>query len=211
MPVISILNQKGGSGKTTIAINLARSYQLMGHSVLLVDSDRQGSARDWHSADENNPLSLLILDNANIEKDIKLVIGQYDYIIIDGSPQATEIAISTIKIADFVLIPVQPSPFDLWATSNLVELVQQGRADRPTLKAGILLSRLAKNTTLGQEVGQVLGDFGLPVLNTTVGQRTAYPKSASIGKTVFETERPSSEPVIEINALANEINQLLEV
>ena len=82
MSVISILNQKGGSGKTTIAINLARAYQLMGHSVLLVDSDKQGSSRDWQSADENNPLPLLVLDKVSIDKDIKKVIGQYDYIII---------------------------------------------------------------------------------------------------------------------------------
>lgn len=209
MPVISILNQKGGSGKTTIAINLARAYQLIGHSVLLIDSDKQGSSRDWQSADENNPLPLLILDKVSIDKDIKKVIGQYKYIIIDGSPQATEIAIATIRASDFILIPIQPSPFDIWASSNLIELVKQGMINNRNLKAGIVLTRLVKNTKIGNEISQIIHDFELPVLNSTIGQRTCYPYSASLGKTIFDTERASSEPVAEINALANEITKLM--
>lgn len=210
MPVISILNQKGGSGKTTIAINLARAYQLQGHSVLLVDSDKQGSSRDWQSADPDNPIPLLVLDQVSIDRDIKKVIGQYDYIIIDGSPQATEIAIATIKASDFILIPMQPSPFDIWASNNLIELIEQGSATNPKLKAGIVLTRLVKNTKIGVEVGAVIGDFGLPVLTSNIGQRTCYPFSASLGKTIFDTERPNSEPVKEINSLANEINDLMK-
>lgn len=210
MPVISILNQKGGSGKTTIAINLARAYQLQGYSVLLIDSDKQGSSRDWQSADPNNPLPLLVLDQVSIDRDIKKVVNQYDYIIIDGSPQATEIATATIKASDFILVPMQASPFDLWASNNLIELIEQGRAVNPKLKAGIVLTRLVKNTKIGAEVGQVINDFGLPVLTSNIGQRTCYPFSASLGKTVFDTERPSSEPVKEINSLANEINELMK-
>lgn len=210
MSVISILNQKGGSGKTTIAINLARAYQLMGYSVLLVDSDKQGSSRDWQSADDNNPMPLLVLDQVSIDRDIKKVIGQYDYIIIDGSPQATEIAVATIRASDFVLIPMQPSPFDIWASSNLIELVEHGISNNPKLKAGIVLTRLVKNTKIGNEISQIIHDFELPVLDSTIGQRTCYPYSASLGKTIFDTERVSSEPVIEINALANEINSFLK-
>lgn len=210
MPVISVLNQKGGSVKTTIAINLARAYQQMGHTVLLVDSDKQGSSRDWQSADTNNPIPLLVLDKVSIDKDIKKVLGQYDYIVVDGSPQATEIAIATIRASDFILIPMQPSPFDVWASSNLIDLVKQGMIANKKLTAGIVLSRLVKNTKITNEVGAVIGDFGLPVLNGTIGQRTCYPYSASMGKTVFDTERPNSEPVAEITALANEIKQLLK-
>lgn len=209
MPVIAVLNQKGGSGKTTIATNLARAYLEMGHSVLLVDSDKQGSSRDWQAVDENNPVPLLVLDQPTIDRDIKKVIGNYDYIIIDGSPQATEIAVSTIKASDFILIPMQPSPYDLWASSNLINLVKQGMIANPRLKAGIVLTRLVKNTRIGAEVLGVIHDFELPVLDTTIGQRTCYPFSASLGQTIFDTERPSSESVSEINNLANEINKLM--
>lgn len=210
MPVISILNQKGGSGKTTIAINLARAYQLQGHSVLLVDSDKQGSSRDWQSAEPNNPIPLLVSDQVSIDKDLKKVIEKYNYIIIDGSPQATEIAVATIRASDFILIPMQPSPFDIWASSNLIELVKQGERANPKLKAGIVLTRLVKNTKIGNEVSQIIHDFELPVLNSAISQRTCYPYSASLGQTIFDTERPSSDPVSEINALANEISSFLK-
>ncbi len=209
MPVISILNQKGGSGKTTIAINLARAYQLQGHSVLLVDSDKQGSSRDWQSADENNPIPLLVLDQVSIDRDIKKVVNKYKYIIVDGSPQATEIAVATIRASNFILIPMQPSPFDIWASSNLIELVKQGMTENQNLKAGIVLTRLVKNTKIGNEISQIIHDFELPVLKSNIGQRTCYPYSASLGQTIFDTERASSEPVAEINTLANEITQLM--
>ncbi len=209
MPVISILNQKGGSGKTTIAINLARAYQLQGHSVLLVDSDKQGSSRDWQSADENNPIPLLVLDQVSIDRDIKKVVNKYKYIIVDGSPQATEIAVATIRASNFILIPMQPSPFDIWASSNLIELVKQGMTENQNLKAAIVLTRLVKNTKIGNEISQIIHDFELPVLKSNIGQRTCYPYSASLGQTIFDTERASSEPVAEINTLANEITQLM--
>lgn len=209
MPVISILNQKGGSGKTTIAINLARAYQLQGHSVLLVDSDKQGSSRDWQSADENNPIPLLVLDQVSIDRDIKKVVNKYKYIIVDGSPQATEIAVATIRASNFILIPMQPSPFDIWASSNLIELVKQGMTENQNMKAAIVLTRLVKNTKIGNEISQIIHDFELPVLKSNIGQRTCYPYSASLGQTIFDTERASSEPVAEINTLANEITQLM--
>ena len=209
MPVIAVLNQKGGSGKTTIATNLARAYQRMGHSVLLVDSDKQGSARDWRAVEEDNPTPVIGLDHTSLDKDLKCV-GQHDYIIIDGSPQATEIALAAIRAADFILIPVQPSPYDLWATANLIDLVKQRiELTDNKLKAGLLISRLIKNTKIGEEVGQVLQEFELPVLESKIVQRICYPNSASLGKTVFETEKANSEAVQEVLGLAKEIQQIL--
>ena len=122
----------------------------------------------------------------------------------------TILTVGAIKASDFILIPMQPSPFDLWASNNLIELIGQGKTVNPKLKAGIVLTRLVKNTKIGVEVGQVISDFGLPVLTSNIGQRTCYPYSASLGKTVFDTERSNSEPVKEINSLANEINELIK-
>lgn len=209
MPVIAVLNQKGGSGKTTIATNLARAYQRMGYRVLLVDSDKQGSARDWRAVEADNPTPVIGLDHTSLDKDLKSV-GQHDYIIIDGAPQATEIALAAIRAADFILIPVQPSPYDLWATANLIDLVKQRiELTNHTLKAGLVISRLIKNTKIGEEVGQVLQEFELPVLDSKIVQRICYPQSASLGKTVFETEKANSEAVQEVLALAKEIQQIL--
>lgn len=106
MKVIAVLNQKGGSGKTTIATHLARALQLQGSSVLLVDSDKQGSARDWSAVNESNPVTVIGLDRPTLDRDLKNI-SDKDFVVIDGSPQATDLAVSAIKAADFV-------GFDKW-------------------------------------------------------------------------------------------------
>lgn len=210
MKVIAVLNQKGGSGKTTIATQLARGLQLQGHSVLLVDSDQQGSARDWRAVDEDNPVPVIALDRPTLDKDLKNVTDQ-EYVVIDGSPQATNLAISAIKAADFVLIPVQPSPYDVWATSDLVDLVKQRiEMTDGELKAAFVVSRAIQNTNIGKEVVSVLLDYGLPVLETKVMQRVSYPNSASLGKTVFDTEPSNSNAVQEMTALVNEVKTFFD-
>lgn len=205
MKVIAVLNQKGGSGKTTIATHLARALQLQGSSVLLVDSDKQGSARDWSAVNESNPVTVIGLDRPTLDRDLKNI-SDKDFVVIDGSPQATDLAVSAIKAADFVLIPVQPSPYDIWATSDLVDLVKQRiEMTDNKLKSAFVVSRAIKNTKIGTEVSEVLTEYGLPVLDAKIVQRIAYPNSAAIGKTVFETESKSSDAVAEMNALATEV------
>lgn len=210
MKVIAVLNQKGGSGKTTIATHLARGLQLQGHSVLLVDSDQQGSARDWRAVDEDNPVPVIGLDRPTLDKDLKNVSNK-EFVVIDGSPQATNLALSAIKAADFVLIPVQPSPYDIWATSDLVDLVQQRiEMTDGKLKAAFVVSRAIQNTNIGKEVAAVLQDYNLPVLDTRIVQRVSYPNSASVGKTVFETESAKSNAVTEITQLVNEVKTFFD-
>ncbi len=210
MKVIAILNQKGGSGKTTIATHLARGLQLEGHSVLLVDSDQQGSARDWRAVDEDNPVPVIGLDRPTLDKDLKNV-SDKDFVIIDGSPQATNLALSAIKASDFVLIPVQPSPYDVWATNDLVDLVNQRiEMTDGKLKVAFLVSRAIQNTNIGKEVVTVLEDYGFPVFNTKIIQRVSYPNSASLGKTVFDTESANSNAVQEITALVKEVKSYFD-
>ena len=146
-----------------------------------------------------------LLDIKQTLKDLKNV-SDKEYVVIDGSPQATSLAISAIKAADFILIPVQPSPYDIWATSDLVDLVQQ-RIEMMDgqLKAAFVVSRAIQNTNIGKEVATALLDYNIPVLETRVMQRVAYPNSAALGKTVFDTESPSSNAIQEITALVSEI------
>ena len=210
MKVIAVLNQKGGSGKTTIATHLARGLQLQGHSVLLVDSDQQGSARDWRAVNEDNPVPVIGLDRPTLDKDLKNV-SDKEFVVIDGSPQATNLALSAIKAAHFVLIPVQPSPYDVWATSDLVDLVQQRiEMTDGKLKAAFVVSRAIQNTNIGKEVAAVLQDYNLPVLDARIVQRVSYPNSASVGKTVFETESAKSSAVTEITQLVNEVKTFFD-
>ena len=107
MRVISFLNSKGGSGKTTLSTNLARAYAQSSSQVLLVDSDPQGSARDWHAARENNPIPLVALDRPNALKNLASVGAGYDVVLVDGAAKLSQM------ISAAVIIPVQPSPYDI--------------------------------------------------------------------------------------------------
>lgn len=147
MKIIAILNQKGGVGKTTLATNIAYKLYLDQEKVLLIDSDPQGSARDWHAAG-NNEIPVIGLDRPTLNKDIIKIASGFDWVIIDGVPQLTNMAISAIKCADLILIPVQPSPYDIWASSELVEIIkerQQIANDKP--RAYFCITRKINNTS----------------------------------------------------------------
>ncbi|EPD8582822.1 TPA: AAA family ATPase [Salmonella enterica subsp. enterica serovar Infantis] len=208
MHVIAVLNQKGGSGKTTIATHLARALQLDGKDVLLVDSDPQGSARDWAAVREDNPLAVVGIDRPTIDRDLK-AIGRKDFVVIDGAPQAADLAVSAIKAASFILIPVQPSPYDIWATADLVELVKQRiEVTDGRLQAAFVVSRAIKGTRIGAEVTDALNGYGLPVLESRITQRVIYPGTAAAGTTVMDDE-PEGDAAREVRALMAEITQKL--
>lgn len=209
MKVIAVLNQKGGSGKTTIATHLARAFQLAGSSVVLVDSDPQGSARDWAAAREEQPLSVIGIDRPTIERDLKSL-AKTDFVVIDGAPQASDLAVSAIKAAQFVLIPVQPSPYDIWAAADLVDLVKQRiEMTDGKLQAAFVVSRAIAGTKLGQEVADALAGYGLPVLAARIMQRVIYPGSAATGKTVFDIDA-DCEAAEDFRVLKDELTQLLK-
>ena len=202
MPIVAVLNQKGGSGKTTLAINLAHALQQDGETVLLVDADPQGSTRDWHEANGGAVLPVVGLDRETLARDLK-VVGSYDWILIDGAPQIAKLSAVAVKVADLVLIPVQPSPFDVWACADLVEMVearQEVTGGRPP--AYFVVSRAIKNTRLSQEVGAAVADYGLPVFQAGTTQRVVYPTAASRGATVLATFPD------EIQAIKNELKEV---
>ncbi len=208
MHVIAVLNQKGGAGKTTIATHLARALQLGGAGVLLVDSDPQGSARDWAAVRDEQPVTVVGIDRPTIERDLRNI-ARKDFVVIDGAPQAADLAISAIKAASFVLIPVQPSPYDIWATADLVDLVKQRiEVTDGKLRAAFVVSRAIKGTKISAEISEALVGYGLPILAARVTQRVSYPGTAALGTTVLDTE-PDGEAAREIRALADEVKQLL--
>lgn len=203
MKIICILNQKGGVGKTTLSINLARALQQAEFSVVLVDADPQGSARDWNDVNSGELIPVVGLDRKSLPADIKNLTG-YDIAIVDGAPQTKELTVAAIKAADCVLIPVQPSPFDIWATNDLLELIKE-RQDlmegKP--KVAFVVSRQIQNTGVGNEVRTVLAESGIKVFTSGTFQRIAYSDSAASGKTVFESQ--DSKAKDEVINIANEI------
>jgi chromosome partitioning protein len=208
MRVIAVLNQKGGAGKTTIATHLARALQLAGRDVLLVDSDPQGSARDWAAVRDDQPVPVVGIDRPTIDRDLKNITKK-EFVVIDGAPQAADLAVSAIKAADFILIPVQPSPYDIWATSDLVDLVKQRiEMTDGRLQVAFVVSRAIKGTRIGAEITETLEGYGLPILTARITQRVSYPTTAASGTTVLDTE-PQGDAAAEIRALLEEITQKL--
>lgn len=206
--VIAVLNQKGGSGKTTIATNLACALQADGQSILLVDADPQGSARDWNEANEASLIPVVGLDRETLPKDLKAVWKSYNWVVIDGAPQIARLAAAAVRAADLVLIPVQPSPYDIWACADLIDIIAARKEVTGGVpKAAFLVSRAIKNTKLSSEVALALAEYGIPVLKNGTTQRVAYPTTAAEGRTVID--HPESEAAREINAIKDEIKGFL--
>lgn len=207
MTVVAILNEKGGVGKTTIATNLARGLQQAGQPVILIDSDPQGSARDWYAAagDENSLPPVVGMDRPPLFKNLRSVTREFTWTIIDGSPRLEELAVAALKVADRVLIPVQPSPYDIWAAESLVELVKtRQELTEGRLKAALLVSRQIIGTKLAGEVREALDGYGLPLLKAFTSQRVIYATSAAHGSTVLDDE-PQGAAAAEIRALVEEV------
>ena len=207
--IIAVLNQKGGAGKTTLSTNLARALQLDGDKVLLIDSDPQGSARDWNAAGNGELLPVVGLDRPTLAKDIQAIQDNQDWLIIDGAPQIAELAVAAIKCADMILIPVQPSPYAVWACEDLVDIIktrQEITNGKP--KAAFIISRVIKNTQLSKEIGEALAGYGLPVFKNFTSQRVIYPKSAATGSTVLDAEG-ATDAAAEIRAIAQELKEFL--
>ena len=208
---IGILNQKGGAGKTTIALHLAHALALRDYHVMLVDADPQGSSRDWATARESGaPFSVIGLDRPIIHKEISKLSGGYDYVIIDGAPRVSDLTRSAILAADLVLIPIQPSPLDIWAAHSVVELIQEAEIYKPDLKARFIINRKIVNTAIAKDAVEVLKDYPYPVLEKAISQRIAFAESLNIGSTVLETA-PKSIAASEIKAVVDELLQTSKV
>lgn len=193
--IVSFLNQKGGVGKTTLSVNLSRAFALENKSTLLVDSDPQKSARDWHSRSEGEILNVIGIDVPTIDKDIKKMDLLYDWIFIDGAGRLSPISAKTILCSDIVIIPLQPSPYDVWGSEYLISLVEQRiEISRGKFKAAFVISNQKPNTNLSKEIREVLKTFeSIPILKAGTYNRVVYSDCASEGKTVFEMTRSGSE------------------
>src|ERR1051326_5889431 len=202
--IIAVLNQKGGVGKTTLSVHIATAFAQQDKRVLLVDADPQGSALDWSANREGTPLFPVIgLPKKSLHRELPPVAANYDVIVIDGPPRVYDVARSAIMASDIIIIPVQPSPYDVWAAKEIVELLEEATAFKDHLKSAFVINRKIVNTAIGRDVKQALAEFKLPVLKATISQRVNFAESAAQGQTVLETD-PSSLASQEIKALMNE-------
>jgi len=219
--IIALLNQKGGVGKTTLALNLAAAAHLDGRRALLVDLDSQGSALDWYAARSDrpdSPLSGLItvkLDRVVSAHQFAQLANSYDVVVLDGPARLGELTRSAAIAADLVAIPVQPGPFDLWAGGETLASLDQADAIRRELGRGPIgrvwvINRASTGTKLARQAPEVLATAGA-VAPTIIHQRIAFASSAAIGESVLTTEPdgPAASEVLSLyrDLVGNNIRQ----
>jgi len=197
--IISFLNQKGGVGKTTLSIHIAANLSLLKYRVLLVDADVQGSG---------DPIFNIVgLPKPILHKELKSLSKGYDFVIIDGPPRVYDVARSAIVSSDLVLIPIQPSPYDVWAAKEVIDLIEEVSAPISEIKKierAFVINRKISNTAIGRDVIDALEQYKTPVLSSHICQRISYAESAAEGLTVMEDNKDQLA-IKEINALTNEI------
>ena len=209
MPVIAVVNQKGGTGKTTIATSVACAFAEI-FQVLLLDADGQSSALDWADSRAQPLLSLEVrgVDPGQLLQDVRLLGPRYHWVIIDGPPGITRTNADAVRAADLVLIPVKPGPFDVWAVSDIVAAVkarQETAAGLP--KAAFVITMSKTRSRLSQQIEAALDEYGLPVLQARTTDRVAYPQAITEGKSVLEGRDRTARN--EIIALHDEIERLI--
>lgn len=206
--IIALLNQKGGVGKTTLATHIAGELAMQGSSVILLDADPQGSALDWTQRRSQNGLPRLFsavgLARETLHQEAPELARRCDHIVIDGPPRIAALARSALLAADLVLIPVQPSPYDVWASAEMVSLIREAQVFRPTLRAAFVINRRISTTVIGREARNALTDQPLPSLLSEVRQRIVFADSVAGGQLAHELDADSNA-AREIAALAAEV------
>jgi len=209
--IVAFLNQKGGVGKTTLALNLAALWAGQGRRVTVLDADPQASALDWAQARSQAGLprafGVVGLPRETLHQEVPDLARAADHLIIDGPPRVAPLLRSALLAADLVVLPVQPSPLDGWASAEMLRLVDEARMYRPTLRARFLLNRCAARTVIARETREALAAQDTGALHCTVGQRVLFAQAMAGGQTVAELD-PEGPAAAEIAAVGAEIEAL---
>ncbi len=204
--VITIAQQKGGAGKTTVAVHLAVALAQKGNRVAVLDIDPQGSLSYWHSIREKRfgegytGLTHMAVSGWRVASEVSRMRKQCDFIIIDSPPHTETEARTAIRAADLILIPVQPSPTDLWATKPTLELA---KAERVPVR--VLLNRVSANSKLAAKIADDLDCLA----ETTLGNRVLFASSLLEGRAATEVD-PNSAAAGEVKSLVKEVMKLFK-
>jgi chromosome partitioning protein len=209
--IVAVLTQKGGAGKTTVALHLAGELERQGASVLLVDADPQGSALDWadQRARDGRPrlFGIVGLPRETLHREVPELAKPVDHVVIDGPPRTASLVRSAMLAADLVLIPIQPSAFDVWATQAVLELIREASAYRPQLRGIFVVNRRVIGTRIAREVRRAIGDLGIPALDASLAQRVIFAETAGTGMLAAEID-PHSAAAREVAEVTAELLQV---
>lgn len=211
--IVLIGGEKGGTGKTTLATNLAAKRALAGRDVLLIDTDAQGSANYWaQSRDESEakPRRVACVQKfgKGLQVEVQDLARRYQDILIDaGGRDSVELRASLVA-ADKAYIPIQPSQFDIWTLDRMDELVSSAQGFNPNLRAWVVISRVSTNPSVheSRDAQEILADFShLELSGVAIRDRIAYRKAARDGFCVDELKPKDPKASEEIEALYREV------
>lgn len=205
MPVIALVGNKGGAGKTTLAVNLAAQLARR-DSTIVLDADPQGSALQWRAIADDSASPPVYEAASDLQSQAADLVDGNTHVVIDCPPSvhAPQTGIA-LRLADVALIPVQPSPVDLWATVHIESAVEQARQQNPRLVAFLVINQLEPRTTLSRLVRDALAELDLPVAATGIRRRAVYRASALEGKSIYAMGRRGSAAAEELNQLIDEV------
>ena len=209
---IGIIQVKGGAGRSTVATNLAGELSKHGKTVLIDCDMPQGTAASWFSVrDQSGRSGNLIADTATNHRELVAKVEQHqdaDYMVLDGPPRIAELTRAILVLADLCLVPVGASAAEIWATSDLLALVEEAKQVKP-ITARMIWTRHRPHTKLAQELSELATkELGLVALTTSLGMRVAYMQALGEGLTVAEMYEPTAKE--EVRQLTNEIQNLLK-
>jgi chromosome partitioning protein len=213
--IITIFNQKGGCGKTTIAMHIAGTLGLRLQRSLLIDMDPQGTATRWAAAapDENPfPASVISLApmGGKMHREVKNYINNYNYIIVDCPPAVeSPVPASALLISDLALIPIVPSPADMWAALAAKQLLSHATVQNQDIQGIVVANMVQRGTNLYRDSIPILeDDKEIPLARSNIGLRTSFRECQLLGSTVHNVPR-AKEAVDEVEALVDEILAVL--
>jgi chromosome partitioning protein len=204
--VIAVINQKGGAGKTTMAMHLGAGLARRAAAVV-VDLDPQGSATQWAAAGTQSfPATVKQLRVGAAAVDLRRDFRAYSFIVLDCPPAVESRAAGlALQSCDVAVIPVLPSPVDLWASLRLPQEIDEARRFNPRLRAYLLLNQIEARSALSAAMQEAVAEFGLPVLRTPVRRRGIYKTAALEGVSAYQLGTRGQDAVAEIEGLIEEI------
>ena len=218
--IITVFNQKGGSGKTTMSMSIASALALdhkltKSKRVLVVDMDDQGTAVQWSAQADGSapfPCTVVGLHRAghSIINEIKKFTTDFDYIVIDCPPgKDPVIPGSAMMVSDLAVIPMNPSPGDMWAAQGAKKIAMDAKFNNADLKVRFLINNMPHNSSLSKEVADLVGqDSDVGVFESVIRSRTAFQVCMVEGVSVIQLE-PNSKAAFEVRQLAKEIISLI--